>query len=91
MWDQELGEMRDRIRLMRQQFVQKLKAHGVKQDFDFVLKQRGMFSYSGLTAAQVERIRAEHGIYALSSGRICVAALNSRNIDRVIAAIASVV
>lgn len=90
MWDAELAGMRDRIRLMRQQLVEKIKAAGVTQDFSFVLKQRGMFSYSGLTAEQVERLRVEHGIYALSSGRICVAALNSRNIDRVASAIAAV-
>src|SRR3546814_5248644 len=65
-----------------------LKTHGVQQDFDFVRKQRGMFSYSGLTSSQVERLRANHGIYAVGSGRICVAALNSRNIDYVAKAIA---
>src|SRR3546814_15427584 len=73
---------------MRNQLVEKLKTHGVKQDFDFVRKQRGMFSYSGLTSSQVERLRANHGIYAVGSGRICVAALNSRNIDYVAKAIA---
>ncbi|HEY9281816.1 MAG TPA: amino acid aminotransferase [Eoetvoesiella sp.] len=90
MWAQELAAMRDRIRAMRIQLVQKLKAHGVKQDFDFVLKQRGMFSYSGLTAAQVDSLRDDHGVYAVSSGRICVAALNSHNIDYVAKAIAKV-
>jgi aromatic-amino-acid transaminase len=90
MWVEELAEMRNRIRSMRQQLVQKLKEHGVKQNFDFVLAQRGMFSYSGLTAEQVDRLREDHGVYAVSSGRICVAALNSRNIDTVAAAIAKV-
>ncbi len=90
MWEKELGEMRDRIRLMRAQLVAKLKEHGTTQNFDFVLAQRGMFSYSGLTQAQVERLRNEHGIYAVNSGRICVAALNSRNIDAVAKAIAQV-
>ncbi len=90
MWEKELGEMRDRIRLMRAQLVAKLKEHGATQNFDFVLAQRGMFSYSGLTQAQVERLRNEHGIYAVNSGRICVAALNSRNIDAVAKAIAQV-
>ena len=66
--------MRDRIRLMRKQLVEKIKEHGGKQDFSFVLAQRGMFSYSGLSAAQVDRLREEHGVYAVSSGRICVAA-----------------
>lgn len=90
LWETELTGMRNRIRNMRSQFVEKLKALGVKQDFSFVREQRGMFSYSGLTSAQVERLRAEHGIYAVSSGRICVAALNSRNIDYVTKAIAQV-
>lgn len=90
MWEKELGEMRDRIRLMRAQLVAKLKEHGTTQNFDFVLAQRGMFSYSGLTQAQVERLRNEHGIYAVNSGRICVAALNSRNIDAVAKAITQV-
>lgn len=90
LWEKELAEMRDRIRTMRAQLVAKLKEHGVTQNFDFVLEQRGMFSYSGLTQEQVERLRNEHGIYAVNSGRICVAALNSRNIDAVAKAIASV-
>jgi aromatic-amino-acid transaminase len=75
---------------MRMAFVEKLKALGVKQDFSFVAKQRGMFSYSGLSAAQVDRLREEFGIYAVSTGRICVAALNTSNIDRVTKAIAAV-
>lgn len=90
LWDQELAGMRERIRLMRTQLVDKLKEYGVKENFDFVKQQRGMFSYSGMTAAQVDRLREEHGIYAVSSGRICVAALNSGNIDAVAKAIASV-
>lgn len=90
LWDQELAGMRERIRLMRRQLVEKLAENGVKQDFTFVMKQRGMFSFSGLNAAQVERLRAEHAIYAVSSGRICVAALNSHNIDVVAKAIAGV-
>jgi aromatic-amino-acid transaminase len=89
-WATELAGMRDRIREMRAQLVAKLKEHGATQNFDFVLQQRGMFSYSGLTAEQVERLRQEHGIYAVSSGRICVAALNSQNIDVVAKAIAQV-
>ena len=90
LWADELAGMRDRIRAMRIQLVQKLKEHGVKQDFDFVLKQRGMFSYSGLTSGQVDRLREEYGVYAVSSGRICVAALNSSNIDHVASSIAKV-
>jgi aromatic-amino-acid transaminase len=90
LWEQELTGMRDRIRLVRRQLVDKIKEHGARQNFDFVLQQRGMFSYSGLTSAQVDRLREEHGIYAVSSGRICVAALNSQNIDTVAKGIAQV-
>lgn len=90
LWEQELSQMRERIREMRALLVAKLKECGVTQNFDFVLAQRGMFSYSGLTQAQVERLRNEHGIYAVNSGRICVAALNHRNIDAVAKAIAAV-
>jgi aromatic-amino-acid transaminase len=90
LWEEELGEMRDRIRAMRLAFVEKLKGLGVAQDFSFVAKQRGMFSYSGLTAKQVDRLREEFGIYAIQSGRICVAAMNSGNIDRVVKAVAAV-
>ncbi|MBL0074380.1 MAG: aspartate/tyrosine/aromatic aminotransferase [Rhodocyclaceae bacterium] len=89
-WEAELAGMRDRIRAMRVALVEKLKARGVTQDFSFVIKQRGMFSYTGLTAAQVERLRAEYGIYAVSTGRICLAALNNKNIDYVADAIAAV-
>ena len=89
-WEAELGEMRDRIRTMRTSLVAKLKAAGAKRDFGFVGEQRGMFSYSGLTAKQVDRLREEFGIYAVSTGRICVAALNTRNIDAVAHAIAAV-
>ena len=91
MWDQELGEMRQRIKLMRTQLVQKLAENGVQMNFDFIMSQKGMFSYSGLTSAQVDRLREEHAIYALSSGRICVAALNSKNIDTIAKAIAGVI
>ena len=90
LWSDELAGMRDRIRAMRSQLVEKLKAHGIAQNFDFVLQQRGMFSYSGLSADQVERLRNEYGVYAVSSGRICVAALNSQNIDYVVESIAKV-
>ncbi len=89
-WEQELAEMRDRIRNMRQQLVDELKAAGVKQDFNFILQQRGMFSYTGLNAQQVDTLREQHGIYAVSTGRICVAALNSGNVTTVAQAIASV-
>lgn len=91
LWEQELADMRDRIRAMRTGLVERLTARGVKRDFGFVAKQRGMFSYSGLTSAQVDRLRDEFGIYAVSTGRICLAALNSRNIDAVADAIAVVI
>ncbi len=90
-WEDELAGMRDRIRAMRISLVEKLKAKGVTQDFSFVAKQRGMFSYTGLTAGQVEVLKNEFGIYAVSTGRICLAALNSKNIDAVVDAIAAVV
>jgi aromatic-amino-acid transaminase len=90
LWEKELGEMRERIKAMRTRLVDGLKARGVTQDLSFVTRQRGMFSYSGLSAAQVDRLQKEYGIYAVSSGRICVAALNSKNIDYVCDAIAAV-
>ncbi len=82
--------MRDRIRTMRNSLVEKLKQVGAIRDFGFVAQQRGMFSYTGLSADQVERLRSEFGIYAVSTGRICVAALNTKNIDTVAGAIAQV-
>jgi aromatic-amino-acid transaminase len=90
LWEQELAEMRGRIREMRVSMVEKLTALGASRDFSFVNAQRGMFSYSGLTAEQVERLRNDFGIYAVSTGRICVAALNRNNLDAVTRAIAQV-
>lgn len=90
LWEDELGGMRDRIRAMRTSLVDQLKAKGVAQDFSFVIKQRGMFSYTGLTAVQVDRLKDEFGIYAVSTGRICLAALNSKNIGYVAESIAAV-
>ena len=90
MWEAELAEMRNRIRTMRLEMVDRLASLGAKRDFSFVAKQRGMFSYSGLTAEQVERLKNEFGIYAVSTGRICVAALNSSNLDSVTRAIQAV-
>jgi len=89
LWEDELAGMRVRIKEMRIEFVKKLKEKAPAHDFEFVHEQVGMFSYSGLTKAQVERLR-EQSIYALDTGRICVAALNSGNIDIVIDAIAKV-
>jgi aromatic-amino-acid transaminase len=90
LWEDELVGMRDRIRAMRTGFAERLKAKGVAQDFSFVVKQRGMFSYTGLSAVQVERLKNDFGIYAVSSGRVCVAALNSKNLDYVADAVAAV-
>jgi len=90
LWEEELGGMRVRIREMRQILVQKLKEKAPDHDFEFVMKQCGMFSYSGLSKAQVDRLREEFSIYAVDTGRICVAALNTHNIDAVVNAIAKV-
>jgi len=89
-WEGELGTMRDRIKQMRKQLADGLAAAGVGFDVGFITEQNGMFSYSGLTAAQMHRLRDEHAVYGLDSGRLCVAALNPGNIDRVVAAIAAV-
>jgi aromatic-amino-acid transaminase len=89
-WEQELGQMRDRIKTMRRSLVEKIRGIRADYDFDFVVRQRGMFSYSGLTLEQVRRLRAEYSVYAIDSGRVCVAALNSRNVDYVAQAISKV-
>ena len=91
LWEKELGEMRVRIKAMRQTLVDGLKAAGVKQDMSFMTQQIGMFSYSGLTKEQMVRLRSEFGVYGTDTGRICVAALNSKNIDYVCRAIAQVI
>ena len=90
-WEDELAGMRDRIRAMRTGLVDKLRACGADQDFSFVARQRGMFSYTGLNPAQVERLKTDFGIYAVGTGRICLAALNNGNIDYVADAIAKVI
>jgi len=90
-WESELAEMRVRIKAMRQKLVDSLKAAGVKQDMSFITTQIGMFSYSGLTKDQMVRLRSEFGVYGTDTGRMCVAALNSKNIDYVCAAIAKVI
>jgi aromatic-amino-acid transaminase len=89
-WEQELAEMRVRIKQMRQAMVEKLKAAGVARDMSFIAQQVGMFSYSGLSKPQMERLRSEFGVYGTDTGRMCVAALNSKNIDYVCQAIAKV-
>lgn len=90
MWEDELAGMRNRIRKMRASFVTKLQTLGVQQNMDFVIAQRGMFSYSGLTSTQVDRLREEFAVYAIGTGRICVAALNDKNIVPVCEAVAKV-
>ena len=90
MWEDELTGMRERIRAMRVGLVERLRQRMPSISFDHIERQRGMFSYSGLTAAQVQRLREEFAIYAISTGRICVAALNEHNINTVADAIAAV-
>jgi aromatic-amino-acid transaminase len=89
-WEDELAGMRDRIRATRSALVDKLHAAGVQGDLSYITKQKGMFSYSGLSKEKMQRLRSEFGVYGVDSGRICVAAINSRNIDAVVAALAKV-
>ena len=91
LWERELGEMRERIKAMRKRLVDSIHSRVPKADFGFVLKQRGMFSYSGLTKDQVRRLRENYSIYTIDTGRICVAALTSKNVDYVADAIAEVI
>ena len=91
LWEQELGTMRERIRAMRSALVNALEQKVPGADYDYVLHQRGMFSYSGLTKAQVDRLRTEFSVYAIDTGRICVAALNTRNVGYVADAVAKVI
>jgi aspartate/tyrosine/aromatic aminotransferase len=90
LWEQELAELRGRIAKMRRLFVQTLAKLGVRQDFSFIERQRGMFSFSGLTPAQVERLRKEHGVYVVGSGRINVAGMTTGNMDALCRAVAAV-
>ena len=90
MWEDELAGMRQRIAATRRQLVERLAAAGVAGDLAYITQQMGMFSYSGLSQAQMQRLRDEFGVYGVDSGRICVAAINSRNIDTVVAALATV-
>ncbi|RZI57737.1 MAG: aspartate/tyrosine/aromatic aminotransferase [Rubrivivax sp.] len=89
-WEEELAGMRVRIKQMREALVTELKAAGITDDLSYVTRQKGMFSYSGLSAEQMQRLRSEFGVYGVDSGRICVAALNSKNLKPVAAAIAAV-
>ena len=91
LWESELAGMRTRIKAMRQKLVDGLKAAGLQQDMGFITNQIGMFSYSGLSREQMVRLRQEFGVYGTDTGRMCVAALNGKNIDYVCASIAKVV
>ena len=89
-WEAEVAEMRARINGMRRLLVERLQAHGVGRDFSFIVTQRGMFSFSGLDGEQVKRLRDEHAVYIVGSGRINVAGITPANVDRLCAAIAAV-
>ena len=91
LWETELGTMRERIHTVRKVLVERLRQLAPQADFSFVLRQRGMFSYSGLTRDQVEHLRKEFSVYAIDTGRICVAALNSHNVEHVAQSIAKVI
>ena len=90
MWESELASMRERINAVRKTLTERLQSAGVRGDLSYIQRQMGMFSYSGLSVPQMQRLRSEFGVYGLDSGRICVAAINSRNIDRVVSALAQV-
>ena len=89
-WQGEVGEMRDRIRAMRQKLHAVLSAKLPQKNFDYFIKQRGMFSYTGLSPEQVQRLQDEFAVYLVASGRMCVAGLNEANIDYVANAFAEV-
>ena len=89
-WEEELASMRDRIKTTREELVLQLQVAGVKGDLSYITAQVGMFSYSGLSMTQMQRLRSEAGVYGLDSGRICVAAINSQNITAVAAALSQV-
>lgn len=90
MWEAEVAEMRGRIQSMRQELYRVLAAKLPNRDFNYFLTQRGMFSYTGLTADQAERLKTEFGVYILRSGRMCVAGLNTRNVEATAEAMAAV-
>jgi aromatic-amino-acid transaminase len=91
MWETELGEMRERIRAMRRALHEVLTARIPGRDFNYLLTQRGMFSYTGLSPQQVDRLRDEHAVYLIRSGRMCVAGLNSGNVEATARAMAAVI
>jgi aromatic-amino-acid transaminase len=90
MWETEVGQMRERILAMRKSLHAVLSARVKGRDFGYLLNQRGMFSYTGLSAAQVDRLREEHAVYLIRSGRMCVAGLNAGNVERTAQAMAAV-
>jgi len=90
LWEQELAAMRERILAMRKRLHAVLTQKVPGRSFDYFLTQRGMFSYTGLSAAQVDRLREEFGVYLVRSGRICVAGLNSHNVEAAATAMAAV-
>jgi aromatic-amino-acid transaminase len=89
-WVTDVAAMRQRILAMRQRLHDVLAAKLPSRDFGYFLSQRGMFSYTGLSAAQVDRLRNEHAVYLVRSGRMCVAGLNTRNVEPVATAMAAV-
>jgi aspartate/tyrosine/aromatic aminotransferase len=90
LWRSEVNGMRRRISNMRTLFVETLKQKGVKQDFSFIARQKGMFSFAGITPEQVDRLREKHAIYAVRSGRINVAGMREATMDRLCSAIAEI-
>ena len=90
MWEAELAAMRQRILQMRQSLHDVISAKVPGRDFGYFLTQRGMFSYTGLGAAQVDRLRDEFAVYLVRSGRICIAGLNEGNVERTAQAMAAV-
>jgi aspartate/tyrosine/aromatic aminotransferase len=89
-WEVEVAEMRDRINTMRHLFVETLNEKGVDRDFSFIARQRGMFSFSGLSSEQIKALRERHAVYAVSSGRFSVAGMTEHNMDYLCTAIADV-
>ncbi|MBI3727493.1 MAG: aspartate/tyrosine/aromatic aminotransferase [Burkholderiales bacterium] len=90
MWEAEVVAMRDRIQLMRRKLHDVLSAKLPGRDFSYFLTQRGMFSYTGLTAEQCDRLKEEFGVYLVRSGRMCIAGLNTGNVEATASAIAAV-
>jgi aspartate/tyrosine/aromatic aminotransferase len=90
LWLEELTEMRERIARLRQQFVETMKTTGGGHDFSFLLAQKGMFSFSGLNAMQVDELKTKHSIYIVGSGRINVAGMSEQRMDWLCDAVAAV-